>query len=78
MFRKILIANRGEVANRIKETCQTMGIESVIIATDVDQILHFIHEFPSCLSLGNKREYLNKEKIIQLAKEHQCSAIHPG
>ena len=78
MFRKILIANRGEVANRIKQTCQKMNIETVIVATDIDKKLRFLDEFSESISLGDKREYLNKEKIIQITKEQNCSAIHPG
>ena len=70
MFRKILISNRGEVANRVKETCEKMNIEHVIVSTDVDSDLKFLNEFSDCISIGGKREYLNKEKIIDVAKKH--------
>ena len=81
MFKKILIANRGEIAVRVIRACKEMGIKSVAIYSETDKTsLHtvladeayFIGASPSSES------YLNKEKIISLAKEIKADAIHPG
>lgn len=78
MFRTIMAANRAEVTARILKTCRKMNIRCVVIATDVDKELQFLEDFDQVLSLGDRREYLNREKILQLAKENQVAAIHPG
>lgn len=78
MFRTILVANRGEVAERIRRSAQQMGIRCLAIATDADKDLRFLNDFDDVLMLGDRRGYLNMEKIIQLAKSNRVSAIHPG
>ena len=78
MFRTIMAANRAEVAARILKTCKKMNIRCIVIATDADKDLQFLGAFDQVLELGDRREYLNREKILQLAKENQVSAIHPG
>ena len=78
MFRTIMAANRAEVAGRILKTCKKMNIRCVVIATDADKDLQFLEDFDQVLELGDRREYLNREKILKLAKENQVAAIHPG
>ena len=73
-----MAANRAEVTARILKTCQKMGIRCVVIATDADKDLQFLGDFDQVLQLGDRREYLNREKILRLAKENQVAAIHPG
>jgi propionyl-CoA carboxylase alpha chain len=81
MFKKILIANRGEIACRIIRTIHRMGIKTVAIYSEVDQFsLHsemadeayLVGPAPTCES------YLNQEKIIKIALQANAEAIHPG
>jgi acetyl-CoA carboxylase biotin carboxylase subunit len=81
VFRKILIANRGEIALRVIRACKEMGIKSAAIYSEADKTsLHakyadeayYIGESPATES------YLNKEKIISLALKINADAIHPG
>jgi len=78
MFRKILIANRGEIAVRIIRTCQEMQIKTVAIYTEVDS--HSLHaqladEAVKCVSSTG---YLAMDWIIQTALDMGAQAIHPG
>ncbi len=81
MFKKILIANRGEIAIRIMNTCHEMGIATVAVYSDADR--KALHVLEACQSeyLGSSEpseSYLNIEKIIAAAKESGAEAIHPG
>lgn len=80
-IRKLLIANRGEIAVRIAETARKMGIYTVTIyAADDSDSLH-VQKADEKYSLGNgdlKETYLNISKIIEIAKSTACDAIHPG
>ena len=81
MFKKILIANRGEIAVRIINACKELGIKSSAIYSDADitslhtrlaDEAHYIGASPASES------YLNKNKILELAKNIGADAIHPG
>lgn len=81
VIKKILIANRGEIALRVIETCKKMGIETVTLYTDSEK--EYPHSYLStdsyCLGQGTLLEtYLNIEKIIEVAKKFKVDAIHPG
>lgn len=81
MIRKILIANRGEIAVRVMRSCYEMGIQSVAVYSEADRTArHTLYADEAyCIGLAaSKDSYLNIEKIIQVAKEHQVDAIHPG
>ncbi|MCB2148398.1 MAG: acetyl-CoA carboxylase biotin carboxylase subunit [Deltaproteobacteria bacterium] len=81
MFTKILIANRGEIAVRIMQTCRRMGIQTVAVYSEADfRSLHVV-KADEAVPLGGARpaeSYLNKEKILQVALDTGCQAIHPG
>ncbi|WP_269919495.1 acetyl-CoA carboxylase biotin carboxylase subunit [Caldifermentibacillus hisashii] len=81
MFKKILIANRGEIARRIIRTCQKLNIQTVAIYSEADaQSLH-VKEADEAYLVGKPpvaQSYLNIEKIIEIAKESHAEAIHPG
>ncbi|WP_033829318.1 acetyl-CoA carboxylase biotin carboxylase subunit [Bacillus andreraoultii] len=80
-MRKILIANRGEIAERIIKTCKKLGIETVAIYSDVDKDLPFVKEATVAKNIGPgpvKDSYLQIDRIIQLAKSLEVDAIHPG
>ena len=78
MFRRILIANRGEVAARVLRTCRRLGIEAVAVATDPDADLQWLGDADQVVSIGGKRAYLDADALIQAAVDHRCSAVHPG
>ena len=81
MFKKILIANRGEIASRIIRACRKLNIESVAVYSEADQQAPFVKEADHARLLGGPRvneSYLNAAKIIEIAKEEGAEAIHPG
>jgi acetyl-CoA carboxylase biotin carboxylase subunit len=81
MFKKILIANRGEIAVRIIRACKDLGIQPVAVYSEADQnSLHIrLAGEAICIGASQSREsYLNFEKIVAAAKRSNCEAIHPG
>ncbi len=81
MFRKLLIANRGEIAIRIMRTCRELGIRTVAIYSEADKdALHVLFADEAVLLGGSapKESYLNIEKIIAAAKQTGVEAVHPG
>jgi len=81
LFTKILIANRGEIAVRVIRACRELGIKSVAIYSDADKTSLHTRLADESYYIGNSPahdSYLNKEKIIKLAKEIGVDAIHPG
>ncbi|WP_409305672.1 acetyl/propionyl/methylcrotonyl-CoA carboxylase subunit alpha [Peribacillus sp. SCS-155] len=81
MFKKILIANRGEIAARVIRTCEKLGIKSVAVYSEADREAPFVSMADESYLLGGPRvqeSYLNVDKIIEIAKETACEAIHPG
>lgn len=80
-MQRILIANRSEIALRVLNTCEKMGIETVAIYADDDKDFITNTQTTFSVSLGGGAladTYLNKEKIVEIAKEYHCDAIHPG
>ena len=79
IFKKVLIANRGEIALRIIRACRELGIETVQIYTKQDVKSLAVKFSDRSIKLGNKSsEYLNMNKIINIAKKLKVDAIHPG
>ncbi|MFM7297881.1 MAG: biotin carboxylase N-terminal domain-containing protein, partial [Planctomycetota bacterium] len=81
MFRRILIANRGEIALRVIRTCREMGIEPVAIYSDVDRRALHVRMAHSAVALGGstpRESYLDMDKVIAAAKQSGAEAIHPG
>ena len=81
MFTKILIANRGEIALRVMNTCKEMGIATVALYSDVDSQAVHVLAADQAVCLGDAQpgeSYLNMDKIIAAAKETGAQAIHPG
>ena len=80
-IKRLLIANRGEIACRIVATCRAMGIETVTLFAADDRDLPHAHagDFAVLLEGKNLSEtYLNIEKIIAVAKASGADAVHPG
>ena len=81
MFKRILIANRGEIALRIIRACREMGVESVAAFSEADADSPHLEEADRSVCVGPARSsdsYLNMEAIIQAAEQNDCCAIHPG
>ncbi len=81
MFRKVLIANRGEIAVRITKTLQEMGIRSVAIYSEVDASAPHVLAADEAYPLGGKtpgESYLDIHKILDVARGAEVDAIHPG
>jgi len=81
MFKKILIANRGEIAVRVLRACRELGIQSVAVYSSVDRRGLCVKMADEAYFLGEpqpKESYLNMEKIIEIAKSSGAQAIHPG
>jgi pyruvate carboxylase subunit A len=77
---KILIANRGEIAVRIVRACAEMGIRSVAIYSDADRHALHVKRADEAHSIGAEplAGYLNPRKLVNLAVETGCDALHPG
>ena len=80
-IKKILIANRGEIAIRVMRTCREMDIETVAIYSEADRTsLHvrYAHEAYYVGKAPSSESYLNIDKILEIAKKSNADAIHPG
>ena len=81
MFKRILIANRGEIAVRIIRTCQELGIEAVAIYSNVDKTSLHVQLADHAVCIGSAKatdSYLNMKNILSAATALGCDAIHPG
>src|SRR5580704_9929087 len=81
MFRKILIANRGEIAVRIARACRDMGVRSVAVFSDVDRASLHVRLADEAYPIDpapSRESYLVIDKIIGAARYAACDAIHPG
>ena len=81
MFKKILIANRGEIAVRIISACREMGISTVAVYSDVDRAALHVSKADQAYAIGPApaaESYLRIDKILDVAKRSGAEAIHPG
>lgn len=80
-MKKILIANRGEIASRIIKTCKQMGIKTVAIYSDADAELPYVKDADQAFCIGAppvNQSYLNMDLIIDIAVKEGVHGIHPG
>src|SRR6202795_3787966 len=81
MFRKILIANRGEIAVRIARACREMGIPSVAVYSEADRAALHVRVADEAYPIGpasSRESYLRIDKIMEVARRTKCDALHPG
>src|SRR5699024_7849832 len=81
MIRKILVANRGEIAARIIRTCNTMNIDTVAIYSEADREAAFVSMATEAFEIGPPRpqeSYLHMDRIFEIANKSGADAIHPG
>ncbi len=78
MFKKILIANRGEIGVRIVRTCREMGIKTVALYDESDRGSLHVRLADECVLLQSPRDLFDRQKIVNIAKKMGADAIHPG
>jgi acetyl-CoA carboxylase biotin carboxylase subunit len=81
MFTRVLIANRGEIAQRIQRACHHLGIETVVVFSEVDRDARYVREADDAICIGPapaRESYLNGDVLIDAAHLSGAQAIHPG
>jgi acetyl-CoA carboxylase biotin carboxylase subunit len=81
VFRRVLIANRGEIALRIARACRTVKVSTVGVFSEADRDAPWLDDMDERVCIGPARaeaSYLNARAILQAAEQHECQAIHPG
>ena len=81
MFKRILIANRGEIAVRVIRACQELGVEAVAIYSDADKNALHVQLADLTYRVGPAdaaESYLNKKAVLEAAIQTKSEAIHPG
>ena len=81
MFKKILVANRGEIALRIQRACRELGIKAVMVYSEADREAKYVKLAEEAVCIGpapSPQSYLNMPAIISAAEVTDAEAIHPG
>ena len=81
MFKKILVANRGEIALRIQRACAELGVKAVMVYSEADREAKYVKLADEAVCIGpapSGQSYLNMPAIISAAEVTDAEAIHPG
>lgn len=81
MFKRVLIANRGEIARRILRACRALGVETVAVYSEADREWPHVKEADRSILIGPapaRESYLCGDRVIEAARETKAEAIHPG
>ena len=81
MLKKILVANRGEIALRVLRACRELGIRSVAVYSEADRWSNYVSQADEAYLLGPppaRESYLKADRILEIAKKCGAQAIHPG
>ena len=81
MFKKILIANRGEIALRIQRACRELGVQAVVVYSEADREAKYVKLAEEAVCIGpapSAQSYLSMPAIISAAEVTDAEAIHPG
>ncbi|MEX3745157.1 acetyl/propionyl/methylcrotonyl-CoA carboxylase subunit alpha [Lysinibacillus xylanilyticus] len=81
MFKKVLIANRGEIARRIIRTCKRLNVQTVAVYSEADTASLHVKDADEAFCIGKPpvaQSYLNIDRILEVAKESGADAVHPG
>src|SRR5688572_3238212 len=81
MFKKVLIANRGEVAVRIIQTCRRLGVRTVAVYSDADADALHVEQADEAFRLGEaplQKSYLNRAALLEAMRSSQADGVHPG
>ena len=80
-MKKILVANRGEIACRIIDSCKKLKFHSIAVYSDIDKNGKHVRKADESIHIGGSKaqdSYLSADKIIEAAKKAKADAIHPG
>jgi acetyl-CoA carboxylase biotin carboxylase subunit len=81
MFKRVLVANRGEIARRVIRACRELGIESVAVYSEADKDFAYLKEATEAVCIGPAPatlSYLNQDALLKAATQTECQALHPG